>query len=146
MTLINDIMPYFDEFIHVYGWNLSINVIPLKIWTPKNFTTANYRHPVSKSWLRHCSRGHMYMFYNYRFRSRWDFCCHWPSNPCSGASAFNKKTAYRTCINTFFPCVLKQANPSKYFKIGAPMRQESELMIQNTVKISLKGNLGKNTS
>ena len=31
-------------------------VIPLKIWTPKNFTTANFRHPVSKSWLRHCLR------------------------------------------------------------------------------------------
>ena len=26
---------------------------PLKIWTPKNFTTANFRHPVSKSWIRH---------------------------------------------------------------------------------------------
>ena len=24
---------------------------PLKIWTPKNFTTANFRHPVSESWL-----------------------------------------------------------------------------------------------
>ena len=55
MTLFNDIMPYFDEFIHVYGWNMSILWSPLKIWTPKNFTTANFRHPVSKSWLRHCS-------------------------------------------------------------------------------------------
>ena len=54
MTLFNDIMPYFDEFIHVYGWNMSILWSPLKIWTPKNFTTANFRHPVSKSWLRHC--------------------------------------------------------------------------------------------
>ena len=54
MTLINDIMPYFDEFIHVYGWNMSILWSPLQIWTPKNFTTANFRHPVSKSWLRHC--------------------------------------------------------------------------------------------
>ena len=53
ITLFNDIMPYFDEFIHVYGWNMSILWSPLKIWTPKNFTTANFRHPVSKSWLRH---------------------------------------------------------------------------------------------
>ena len=53
MTLIIDIMPYFDEFLHVYGWNISISWSPLKIWTPKNFTTANFRHPVSKSWLRH---------------------------------------------------------------------------------------------
>ena len=54
MTLFNDIMPYFDEFIHVYGWNMSILWSPLKIWTPQNFTTANFRHPVSKCWLRHC--------------------------------------------------------------------------------------------
>ena len=53
MTLLNDIMPYFDEFIHVYGWNMSILWSPLKMWMPKNFTTANFRHPVSKSWLRH---------------------------------------------------------------------------------------------
>ena len=53
MTLFNDIMPYFDEFIHVYDWNMSILRSPLKIWTPKNFTTANFRHPVSNSWLRH---------------------------------------------------------------------------------------------
>ena len=54
MTLLNDIIPYFDEFIHVYGWNMSILWSPLKIWMPKNFTTtANFRHPVSKSWLRH---------------------------------------------------------------------------------------------
>ena len=56
MTLFNDIMPYFDEFIHVYGWNTSILWSPLKFWTPKNFTTANFRHPVSKSWLRHWHR------------------------------------------------------------------------------------------
>ena len=54
MTLYNDIMPYFDEFIHVYGWNMSIWWSPLKIWTPKNFTTPNFRHSVSQSWLRHC--------------------------------------------------------------------------------------------
>ena len=53
MTLFIDTMPYFDEFIHVYGWNMSILWSPLKIWTPKNFTTANFRHPVYKSWLRH---------------------------------------------------------------------------------------------
>ena len=57
MTLINDITPYFDEFIHVYGWNMSILWSPFKIWTPKIFTTANFRHPVSKSWLRHCKCG-----------------------------------------------------------------------------------------
>ena len=54
MTLFNEIMPYVDELIHVYGWNMGILWYPLKIWTPKNFTTANFRHPVSKSWLRHC--------------------------------------------------------------------------------------------
>ena len=54
MTLFNDVMPYFDEFVHVYGWNISILWSPLKIWTPKNFTIANFRHPISKSWLRHC--------------------------------------------------------------------------------------------
>ena len=31
MTLFNDIIPYFDEFIHVYGWNMSILWSPLKI-------------------------------------------------------------------------------------------------------------------
>ena len=51
MTLYMDIMPYFDKFIHVYVWNLSILWSPLKIWTPKNVTIANFRHPVSKSWL-----------------------------------------------------------------------------------------------
>ena len=54
MTLFNDIMHHFDELIHAYGRNMSILWSPLKIWTPKNFTTANFRHPVSKSWLRHC--------------------------------------------------------------------------------------------
>ena len=29
-------MPYFDKFIRVYAWNLSILWSPLKIWTPKN--------------------------------------------------------------------------------------------------------------
>ena len=54
MTLFKDIMPYFDKFIHVYGWNMSILWYPLKFWTPKNFTMGNFRHPVSKSWLRPC--------------------------------------------------------------------------------------------
>ena len=31
---------------------MSILWSPLKIWMPKNVTTANFRHPVSKSWLR----------------------------------------------------------------------------------------------
>ena len=54
MTLNEDIMPYFDKFIHVYGWNLIILWPPLKTWTPKNFTIANIGHPVSKSWLSEC--------------------------------------------------------------------------------------------
>ena len=41
MTLYEDIMPYFDKFIHVYGWNVSILWSPLKIWTPKNLTKSN---------------------------------------------------------------------------------------------------------
>ena len=52
MTLHKDIMLYFDKYIHVYGWNLSLLWSSLKIWTPKNFTMANFRHPVSYSWLR----------------------------------------------------------------------------------------------
>ena len=55
MTLYKDIMPYFDKFIHVYGWNMSILWSPLKFWTPKKFTIAYFRHSVSKSWLRPCS-------------------------------------------------------------------------------------------
>ena len=51
ITLYKDIMPYFDKFTHVYGWNLSILWSPIKIWTSKNFKTANLGHPVSKSWL-----------------------------------------------------------------------------------------------
>ena len=54
MTLYKDIMPYLDKFIHVYGWNLSVLWSPSKIWTPKSFSIANFRHPVSKSWLRPC--------------------------------------------------------------------------------------------
>ena len=42
MTLYKNIMPYFDKFIHVYGWNLSILWSPLSIWTPNNFTIANF--------------------------------------------------------------------------------------------------------
>ena len=41
--------------LYVYGWNMSILWSLLKIWTPKNFTTANLKHPVSKSWLRPCT-------------------------------------------------------------------------------------------
>ena len=52
MNLYKDNMPYFDKFIHVYGWNLSILWSTFKIWMPKNFTIANFRHPVSKFWLR----------------------------------------------------------------------------------------------
>ena len=52
MTFYKDIMPYFDKYKHVYGWNISILWSPLKIWTPKIFTMANFRHPVLNSWLR----------------------------------------------------------------------------------------------
>ena len=41
MTLYKDTMPYFDNFIHVYNWNLNILWSPFKIWTPQNFTIAN---------------------------------------------------------------------------------------------------------
>ena len=68
MTLINDIMPYFDKFIHVYGWNMSILWSPLKIWMPKNFTTARFRHPVSKSWLSLCI--HISLSYALQFRQK----------------------------------------------------------------------------
>ena len=54
ITLYKDIMPCFVELVHVYGWNLSILWFLLKIWTPKTFTIANFRHQVSKSWLRPC--------------------------------------------------------------------------------------------
>ena len=50
--LYKDIIPHFNKFIHVYGWNLSILWHQLKNWTPKTFTIANLGHPVSKSWLR----------------------------------------------------------------------------------------------
>ena len=33
---------------------MSISWSPLKVWTPKSFTIANFRHPLSKSWLRPC--------------------------------------------------------------------------------------------
>ena len=52
ITSYKDIMPCSDEFVHVYGWNLSILWSPLKIRMPKIFTSANFRHPVSKSWLK----------------------------------------------------------------------------------------------
>ena len=63
MTLYKDIMPYFDTFIHVYGWNLSILWSPLIIWMPKNYTIANFGHPVSKSWLRPWEEHMMIFFY-----------------------------------------------------------------------------------
>ena len=54
MTLYKDIMPYFNKYKHVYGWNLRILWSAFKIWTPKHFTMANFRHPISNSWLRPC--------------------------------------------------------------------------------------------
>ena len=52
MTLYEDILPYLDKFMHVYGLNLSILWSILKNWTPQNFTIANFGHPVSESRLR----------------------------------------------------------------------------------------------
>ena len=60
MTLYKDIMPYFEKFMHVYGWNLSVLWSPSKIWTPKSFSIANFRHPVSKSWLRPCMQAQFF--------------------------------------------------------------------------------------
>ena len=56
MTLYKDIMPYFDKFIHVYGWNRSFLWAPLKIWMPKYFTIAKFGHTVSKFRLRPCAK------------------------------------------------------------------------------------------
>ena len=47
-------MPYFNNEIHVYGYNQSILWSPFKNRTPKNFTINNFGHPVSKSWLKPC--------------------------------------------------------------------------------------------
>ena len=75
MTLINDIMPYIDEFIHVYGWNMSILWSPLKIWMPKNLTIANFRHPVSKSWLWPCHEESDFQAWRQFFKSPVHFRC-----------------------------------------------------------------------
>ena len=49
--------------MNLYMFMIEIWVIycdpPWKIWTPKNFTTANFRHSVSNSWLRHCLTNHL---------------------------------------------------------------------------------------
>ena len=58
-SLYKDSMSCFDEFVHGYGWNLSILWSPLNIWMPQNFTIAKFGHPVSKSWLRPCFRVHL---------------------------------------------------------------------------------------
>ena len=51
MALYKDIMPYFD--FNPCSWLKSeYIVVASKIWTPQNFTIANFRHPVSRSWLR----------------------------------------------------------------------------------------------
>ena len=54
MTLYKDTLPYFNQYIHVYNWNLSILWSTLKKWISQNFTIANFGHPVPKYWLRHC--------------------------------------------------------------------------------------------
>ena len=92
MTLYKNIMPYFDKFVHVlYGWNLSILWSPLKIWTPKNLTIANFGHPISKSWLRLCSVWyHPYWTWvsNTKYHLRWkiDINIHMQNQTCYYAS------------------------------------------------------------
>ena len=44
MALFNDNLPYFDEFIHVYGWNMSILWSPLKICPYLLFDKAILKH------------------------------------------------------------------------------------------------------
>ena len=58
MALCMDIMLYFIEQIHDYGWNLSILRSPIKKRMPKNSTIAIFGHPVSKSWLRPWVQGY----------------------------------------------------------------------------------------
>ena len=45
MSMFKNIMPYFDKFILVYGWNLSILWSPLKIWTPLKFNNCQFWAP-----------------------------------------------------------------------------------------------------
>ena len=42
MTLFNDIMPYFDEFIHVYGFKYEYIVIPLKNLDAQKFYNRQF--------------------------------------------------------------------------------------------------------
>ena len=42
-------MPYFDKFVSL---NMSVLHSSFKMWIPPNFTTANFGHSVSKSYLR----------------------------------------------------------------------------------------------
>ena len=43
MTFFNDVMTYFDEFIHVYGWNMSIYiVIPPKSLDAQKFYNCQF--------------------------------------------------------------------------------------------------------
>ena len=49
-----NVMSYFNKEIHIDGCNLSILWPPLKNRVAKNFTTAIFGHPVSKSWLLPC--------------------------------------------------------------------------------------------
>ena len=50
ITLYQNIIPYFNKLIHMYGYNLSI--LSLKYRMPNNCTIANLGHQVSKSRLR----------------------------------------------------------------------------------------------
>ena len=58
LIFYKETMPQFDTYIHVYGWNMSILWSPFKIWMPKDFIIANFRHPLSKSELRPWSNWH----------------------------------------------------------------------------------------
>ena len=61
--------------LHVYSWIWvypSTLLSPLKIWTPQNFIIANFRHPVSNSWLRpwltpKCTNGCWNQWFKERF-------------------------------------------------------------------------------
>ena len=55
MTLFNDIMPYFDEFICMFMIEIGVYCDPPEKFGRPNIlqSSANFRHPVSKSWLRH---------------------------------------------------------------------------------------------
>ena len=68
MTLYKKIMPHFDKFIHVVGWNLSVLWYPSKIWTPKGFSIANFRHPVWPVTVEPCKIFNIFILYHVEYR------------------------------------------------------------------------------